>query len=98
MRDMRLGLLVLAALSVAACNTVPSYEAQPLVTANGSIGFSVQGVASYTKDRAAAETQIRKVLEKACQGPIRLLSLRFEDASSRAGVPHLAYSATAACI
>jgi len=97
MRGPKLGLLALASISLSACNTVPSYEAHPLVTANGSIGFSVEGVASYTNDRAAAEAEIRKVLEKACQGPITLLSLSFEDASSRAGVPHLAYAATAAC-
>lgn len=89
--------LATASLLVASCNTVPSYAPHPLLTPNGSIGFSVSGVASYTNDRVAAEAQVRKVLEEACGGQIKLVSLSFQEANSLAGVPHLAYVASAEC-
>lgn len=95
---MKRGLFLLGvAIAMGGCSTVPSYQPVPIQLANGRLGFAVSGIASFTRDRQVAEVDIRQVLEKACAGPIELQSLTFQDASSAAGIPHLAYAAEAEC-
>ncbi|RYG20178.1 MAG: hypothetical protein EON96_01540 [Caulobacteraceae bacterium] len=86
-----------AAVSAAGCNTVPAYITQPLQTPDGRLGFSVQGIASYTRDEVKVTDEVRKVLEGSCGGPVEITSIDFRDATNAAGVPHLAYQASAAC-
>ncbi len=95
---MRIYALLSAAAVVAGCNTVPAYHAQPMQTAQGGLGFSVRGIAAYTRDEVKVEREVRKVLEASCGGPIELTEIVFTDASNAAGVPHLAYAATATCV
>lgn len=86
-----------AGLLLASCSTVPSYTSNPIQTADGRLGFSVRGIASYTRDEAKASAEVRNVLEGSCQGPVEGFQIEFQDASSAAGVPHLAYTASATC-
>lgn len=87
-----------AAALVVACNTVPAYAPRPIQTGVGKLGFTVSGIASYTRDQDKVSAEIREVLENACGGAITMESLQFTDATSRAGIPHLAYSALAVCV
>lgn len=89
---------VIFAATLGGCSTVAAYQPQPLVGPDGRLGFSANGIASYTSDRAKAEQQIRELLIRSCGGPIELTSLSMQDASSPAGVPHIAYRATAICL
>ncbi|WP_312782109.1 hypothetical protein [Brevundimonas sp.] len=41
--------------------------------------------------------EVRAMLEKSCGGEVELQSIVFADATSRGGVPHLAYTAQAEC-
>ena len=84
-------------LLLTACSTAPNAPPHPLQTANGRLGFSVSGIAQFTRDEAAVEGQVRRILENACGGAIEVQSMDFVDASSRAGTPHTAYSAVAEC-
>jgi len=90
--------LLLGLVALSACNTVPAYVTQPLQTPEGKLGFSVRGIASYTRDQTKAAEEVRRVLETSCGGPVDLTSIGFQDASSKAGVPHLAYTASATCL
>ncbi len=89
--------LAAAGLLLAGCSTVPSYTSHPKQTADGRLGFSVRGIASYTRDEAKASDDVRRVLEGSCQGSVEGFQIVFQDASSAAGVPHLAYTASATC-
>lgn len=95
---MRAGMIILVGgLMAAACSSVPSYRPAPLQTASGKLGFSVSGIASFTRDEAKVTEEVRAMLEKSCGGEIELQSIVFADATSRGGVPHLAYTAEAEC-
>ena len=90
--------LLLGLVALSACNTVPAYVTQPLQMPEGGLGFSVRGIAAYTRDQTKTAEEVRKVLEASCGGPVEVTSIGFQDASSKAGVPHLAYTATATCL
>lgn len=91
--------LVAAALafSLAACASIPSTPVAPFQTTAGGLGFTLQGLAQFTRDEAAIEQKVRADLAEACRGEIEKFEITFLDATSRGGVPHTAYTGRAEC-
>lgn len=88
-------LLSLACAGLFACSTTPEEPLTPFLSPEGSVGFSVSGIATFTSDRAAVEAVVRARLEEACGGEIEVLEMTLTDASRAA--PHTHYRASAVC-
>ena len=89
--------LIILALASAACASMPDARPAPLQSPNGRLGFSLAGIAQFTRDEALVEVQVRQRLQDACGGEIELLALDLADATNSFGTPHTAYSAVAEC-
>ena len=62
---MRPGMIILVGgLMAAACSSVPSYRPAPLQTASGKLGFSVSGIASFTRDEAKVTEVFDAILDE----------------------------------
>lgn len=88
-------LLSLACAGLVACSTTPEEPLIPFVSSEGSVGFSVSGIATFTSDRAAVEALVRARLEEACGGKIEVREMTLTDVSRAA--PHTHYRASAVC-
>ena len=86
-----------ALLGLAACASVDAPALAPFQTSSGGLGFTVSGLAQFTRDEAMVEQTVRASLEGACPAGIEDFKITFQDATSRGGVPHLAYTAQADC-
>lgn len=85
------------ALLVTGCASVPTTDVAPFQTSSGGLGFTLRGLAQFTRDEVAIEQKVRADLAEACKSEIDNFEITFIDATSRGGVPHTGYVGQAEC-
>jgi hypothetical protein len=84
-------------MAASGCASIPAPAVAPFQTSSGGLGFTLDGLAQFTRDETAIEQKVRESLVRACGGEIEKLEITFLDATSRGGVPHTAYTGRAEC-